>query len=71
MDDRHAVYSIFQNPFAPRFERLVRRRARHTSPRQFYGYLAGGLVDVMENNVAVVGLDGRTDHLDDRLYPGT
>lgn len=58
---------IDEDALETRLESDRRRRARHTGPDEFDGDESGLLIDIVEQDVTIVGLDGRSDDLDDLL----
>ena len=59
--------AILEDPLESRLQGDRRRRTRHARSGELDLDQTGGLVDVVEHDVAVVGLDGRPDHLEDLL----
>ena len=58
---------ILQDAFESGFERDRRSRTCDTGAGEFHGDDARVLIDVMKYDIAVIGLDGRSDDFDDLL----
>src|SRR5690606_3230495 len=59
--------AVAEDPLDASLQGLGRRRAADARAGELDGDDSGGLVDVVQHDVALVGLDGRSDHLDDLL----
>lgn len=64
----HSGYAVHENALESCFEGHSRGRARHTRTNKFDSDETGLLVDIVKQNVSVVGLNRRTDDFDDLLY---
>jgi hypothetical protein len=60
-----ALDAILQDPLDPGLERDRRGGTRDARADELDLDHAGGLVDAVEDDVAVVSLDGRANHFDD------
>src|SRR5205807_9214922 len=60
----HALDPVLQDALDARLERHGRRRTTHARTDEFDGDHAGRLVDVVQANVATIGLNSRSDGLD-------
>ena len=64
----HARHPIDENALKSGLESDGRCRTRHTGADEFNRHEAGLFVDIVQENIAVIGLNGRADDFDDLLY---
>ena len=61
-------HSVDENPLKPGLQRDRRCRTRHTRPDELHSDQTSFFIDIVKQNIAVIGLNCRTDHFNDFLY---